>query len=191
MHRYPLVLLLVLFTGCISQADNPVQSVSETEEYAVYTALIKERYTGWVIVIKDHTSSGRSPSEDLSKMLQRAQQEMSGVEQETLDDFLAKNGQSHPLGDYFNIKTRIVLISDEERKKIFGESFGWIKFYVRYPLSDGILTFSRVGFNDEMDQALAYIGHSKGWLEGIGYYVLLTKENGVWTIQDKMVLWIS
>jgi len=35
-----------------------------------------------------------------------------------------------------------------------------------------------------MSQASVYLGHSKGSLSGIGCYLLLIKENGVWKIQD-------
>lgn len=184
-----LIMVIILVTGCM-QTETPIND-TEAEEYAVYSALIEERFDDFVIVIKDHTACDRAAREDLNGRLQWVYEAMPAAQQETFDDFLAKNGQSYPLKNLFNVRGKVILVSEEKLRKIFEGEFGWLEFYVRYPFSQGIMTLSRVGFNEEMDQALIYTGNQSGSLSGAGYYVLLTKEEGVWTIQDSIIVWIS
>ena len=190
MRQYiVLFMVIILVTGCIQQ-EIPTDD-SEAEEYAVYSALIDERFDEILIVIKDYTAYDRIAGEDLSGRLQWVYETMPAAQQETFDDFLAKNGQSYPLKNLFNIGSKVTLVSEEKVRGIFQGEFDWLEFYVRYPFSQGIMTLSRVGFNAEMDQALVYIGNQSGGLSGAGYYVLLTKEEGAWTIQDNIIVWIS
>ena len=169
------------------------------EEYAVYAALIDtgfdlirfiySRDEVHLIVIIDHTSGGKAGS-DLEETLEWVTEEMPEVEQETCDNFLIKNEQSYPLGDFFNLTTTVILLSNEEARKIFQEGGGWKEFYMRYPISQGIMDLSRVGFNSEMNQALVYLANVAEDSIGSGYYVLLRKENNVWIIQCWISQWI-
>ena len=173
--------------------------ILQKEEYAVYTALIN---TGFdlirykygrdeihLIVIRDHTSGSRIGS-DLKKTLEWIAREMPEVEQETLDSFWIKNGQSHPLSDFFDPTIAVALFSEEEVRDIFHEGAGWEEFYVKYPFSQGIMVLSRVGFNSGMDQALVYLANEAEDSIGAGYYVLLTKEDGIWTIHSWINQWV-
>jgi hypothetical protein len=51
--------------------------------------------------------------------------------------------------------------------------------------------FSRVGFNDTVDQALVYVADVAGPLAGSGFYHLMEKKHGQWTIQQSIMVWIS
>jgi hypothetical protein len=66
-----------------------------------------------------------------------------------------------------------------------------VLFYERYPNTPGITTLSRVGFNEPLDQALVYIGTMSHWKAGVGYYVLLSKVNGSWLVEQQVMTWIS
>ena len=62
----------------------------------------------------------------------------------------------------------------------------------------GYETFSRVGFNANLDQALVYMGSEEDMVVGTyesgvgqGYYYLMKKVNGVWTIDQKVQVWIT
>ncbi len=190
MRQYTmLIMVIILVIGCM-QEETPIND-TEAEAYAVYSALIGERFDEFVIVIKDHTAYDRAAREDLSGRLQWVKETMPAAQQETLNDFLANNEQSYPLKDFFDIRGTVILISEEKLRKIFQGEFDWLEFYVYYPFSQGIMTLSRVGFNAEMDQALVYTGNQSGSLSGAGYYVLLTKEEGNWTIQDDTIVWVS
>ena len=78
--------------------------------------------------------------------------------------------------------------ADEE---MFKQADGWRAFYAKYPGSVGYVSLSRVGFNNEADQALVYVGHTCGGLCGTGKLVLLQKQNGLWGITKELLLWIS
>ncbi|MGD2250698.1 MAG: hypothetical protein PVF58_20060 [Candidatus Methanofastidiosia archaeon] len=166
------------------------------EEYAVYRALLNEGYhliedkysrdEIQMIVIIDHTY-GCEPYEDLSKVLEWVGQKMPLTEQETLDNFQLRNAESHPLGDYFNLSVEVVLVSIEEIREMFQKDNGWEEFYATYPFSQGTMILSRVGFNTDMDQALLYVEFSTDYSIGGAYYILFTKENGVWTLQNWII----
>ncbi|KYK31890.1 MAG: hypothetical protein HXS48_07765 [Theionarchaea archaeon] len=115
---------------------------------------------------------------------------MRAVKQETFDDFQIKNTQPCPLADFFDLDVTVVFMNEKEVREHF-QNDAWFELYAKYPFSQGIMTLSRVGFNSEMNQALVYVGNQKEILSGAGYYVLLTKMNGVWIIQDKVMIWIS
>ena len=174
-------------------------NVLRDEEYAVYRAFIDTGLhlfpIGYrcdeiqLIVIIDHTYGSESDQE-LNKTLEWVSQRMPLTEQETLDNFQLKNAESHLLGDYFNLTIEVVLVSTEETRKMLQKDNGWEEFYAMYPFSQGIMILSRVGFNAEMNQALLYVANSSDDNIGAGYYILFTKENGVWTLQSWARSWI-
>lgn len=185
----------MLTVGCICTAPlnaPTAQNDRQADEYDVYAALINEMYVrGQVelIVIVDYTATGLG--DDLDKTLEYVAESISDVQKETLDDFKIQNDQSYPLSDDFDLDVTHKLISQQEMTEIFSEGDGWDEFYTKHPNSQGTMTLSRVGFNQERDQALVYVGNQGHWLAGAGYYVLLAKENGVWVIQGEVMVWIS
>ena len=181
-------IIIIIFAG---NSDEQMLSDSEAEEYQVYSALIEEQFFEKVIVIRDHTFCEIFPETNLDETLQALQEHMPAIEQEVLEDFLTKNEQEYPLGRSFKTNSIIIFISDEKIEEIFQGTFYWLEFYIRYPLSQGIMGLSRVGFNSEMNQALVYMENASGSLSGEGLYILLVKENGVWIIQDRRLVWIS
>ena len=68
---------------------------------------------------------------------------------------------------------------------------GWDDFYAKYPNSQGVLTLSRVGFNNAKDTAVLYAGNQSHWVAGEGNMVLMKKTAGRWTLQDEAMMWIS
>jgi len=136
-----LLLILILLGGCLTQEKNPpVLDAAEAEEYIIYTVLLEKWSFAWVVVIEDHTRCDAYFREKPSERLQWVKEGMPELEQETLDDFFSKNEQSHPLGNFFSVKARIVLLSQEEHKEIFERKGRWIEFCLRYPFSDGTYT---------------------------------------------------
>ena len=176
------------------------------EEYAVYSALIRSRYhRGFgmpggdymtqpvgVYIIEENTSVKKSGRKHMKETLQWACEQMSEtVSQETLEDFLTKNEQSYSLGDFFDLPARVMFISDIEETKIFWKGFSWMEFYAKYPFAQGVMTVSRVGFDVERKKALVYVGNMEGGLAGAGFFFLLIKEGGVWTVREEVIQWVS
>ena len=59
------------------------------------------------------------------------------------------------------------------------------------PRSQGILTLSRVGFNQARDTAVLYAGNQWHAAAGEGNMALMKKTAGGWTVQDKAMMWTS
>lgn len=177
-------------------AVTPTTGSAATEEYAVYAAIIEWGFlteSTRLIVVTDHTAAGLFVEESLDEqMIEYIRDNMgTDLQAETLNDYLAKNEETYELEKRFPLNMQYVLISEAELSKIFEDGEGWDQFYETYPNSQGTMTLSRVGFNTNMDQALVYVGNQAHYLAGIGYYVLLAKEESAWAIENAVVAWIS
>jgi hypothetical protein len=114
------------------------------------------------------------------------------VAQATVDSFRSRNEAAHPFPPDLDLGVPYSLLSQDQRNQIFGQNqSGWEVFYANYPNSPGITTLSRAGFNAAFDQALVYVGTQSNWLAGAGYYILMKKVNGAWTIDQRVMTWIS
>jgi hypothetical protein len=196
-----LLLGLICFANC-KQSSTDVHSSTrndlkvegqENVEYAVYSALIEEMYVNEkveLVVIKDHTKLNPL-LRNLSDELERVRLKMPTVSQETLSDFQEKNKKSYPIERAFKLSLPYVLFGEKEDKEIFQDAQSWRDFYKRYPDSQGLITLSKVGFDSGMSQALVYVGNQQAGLGGAGYYVLLSKKNDTWSIQERYGAWIS
>ncbi len=195
-----LVLLSCLLASCSvpslqnqAFATDTQQAIIDNEEYAVYSALITERYIRpsiHLIVIRDHTGLDYDGL-DLDTRLTYVQQNLTQLTPELLDNFKLNNTQPFPLKSQFKLDVSYLLINDAQSKEIFASPDGWQNFYQRFPLSQGEMTLSRVGFNPSLDMALVYVGNTSGFLAGSGYYLLMSKENGIWKNVAEIMVWIS
>ncbi len=194
-----LLLAVSLLTSCTFSFAQDKASTSATqaameleEEYAVYNALIVERYiTASVhqVVIRDHTAL--EPSENLDTRFASLLKNIPELTPEMVAEFRSKNASQSPLEQRFNLGVDYVLVSDEQLHQIFAAQDGWVEFNKQFVLSQGMMTLSRVAFNPHMDKALVYVGNQYAWLGGMGYYLLLVKEDGTWKILREDMAWIS
>ena len=166
----------------------------EAEEYAVYSTLIQTRYIDTqkpaLIVIRDETVLDYFSGE-LGEHLESIRQGLPDLTDEVSADFEAQNKQPQPLKSLFTISVKYVFISRQEIQTTFNRQDGWDVFYTKYPNSQGHMHLSGVGLNPQMDMALVYVGNMRYALAGEGYYVLLKKVNGQWTVQGQTMVWES
>jgi len=114
------------------------------------------------------------------------------LQQSTLDAYRKVNGQPaflrrslHPTVDY-------QLVNRAQLEPIFCYHCGsWPAYYKRFPGSQGLLTFSRVGFNTDGTQAFFYYSNMCDGLCGTGEYVIMEKHDGRWAIQQVIEMWVS
>lgn len=174
----------------------------DDEMYEVYSAAIRDIFLEWhdgtkspdelaarLVVVRDHALAYRwdKTEEPAERTLKWAKSAVA-VDKSTVEDFKRKCADSISLEARFTLPAKLVLISDHELENSFKNGRSWPSFYERYPNSIGYIVLSQVGFNTEHDQAFLYIGNSCGSLCGAGYYVLLAKDQGTWSVKHKDML---
>jgi hypothetical protein len=180
--------------------DNSVQNLSsdtiKLEEYVIYSTIIDEMYSFEKIklaVIQDQTTPFPVDQKEPNTM-DYVRERLPELKPEALANYIANNKAFSHLTNIFSARIRCVVVSDKDLKPVFKKAKHdrfWRPFYKRYPNSSGIIFFSKVGFNAEMNQAFLYAGRQCGGLCGAGQYILLVKEESVWKIKQKLNLWVS
>jgi hypothetical protein len=196
MFKKLLLLSLALGVAACTAKPTSIPTPSagqvDIEEQAVYAFLLPKMYKNRGYVIMSTTATSATGVDNTAQTLDYVLQNMHGVAPETAGSFRTRNDMAYPIRPDMNLGSPYTLLSQAERNRIFGQNqSGWEIFYNRYPQAPGITTLSRVGFNSTFDQALVYIGTQSNWLAGEGYYVLLKKTGGVWSINQQVMIWVS
>ena len=182
--------------ACSSTPADP-----NAEEAAIYAVLFGNT-GGKLLIIEEQTATGNDGVSDTAQTVASATSRMTGVDPATTDSFLSRNATAQSLRADMSLGSPYVLLSPKD--PIWGDLNFWQTFRTRYPNGLGIPqgvgyeTLSRVGFNTNMDQALVYMGSQTSMVVGTyvsfygeGYYYLVKKVNGVWTVDQKVGVWIT
>ena len=164
------------------EAREPSVSAIKLEEYAVYSVVINDLLQPGdrLLIVNELTDHVPYNNEGVFNYFKNE----FGLSLETINDFNNRNTQQQRLERLLDLDTRYMLISKEELNYFFSAHGGrWEAFNERYPNSQGVAAVSRVGFNPEMNQALVYRSNSYADTGGGRGYIMLTKENGIWTIK--------
>jgi hypothetical protein len=129
--------------------------------------------------------------DDEERLVRYLRENLEGIGEETLEDFVAKNREPHPVEPDLNPEGRLVCLDDEEFGRMFRDADGWDRFRHTFPESDGTLRFSRVGLDRSVTQAVLYAGQQFDWSVGSGGYWLLSKSGGEWTEAGRCGEWLS
>jgi heat shock protein HslJ len=174
------------------------QADTSFDEDAVYAALLREWRGGSGQFVILNETRFNAPGKELDETLDAVQTQLKSLEDAglpvldatTMADFRKKNRSLHRLDAILDIPFPVVFISQEEVDALFagGEKAGWQAFQARYPDTLGILSLSRVGFDETGDQALVYMGLQADDDTG-GFYSLLTRHNSIWTATTSFRLW--
>lgn len=190
LKRIPVALFTLSFTACsfLTPAATPSAADIEKEEQAVYSFFVGggER----AVLILQNTSADISAN-DPQKSLDYIRSGLPSLSDEALDNFVQRNQQSGPLTPDMELDVDYILLSTEELSEITRQSNWGEVITQKYPGSYGYTIFSRVGFNNTLDQAVIYVGNMAAPLMGSGFYYLMEKENGDWVIKEQVMAWIS
>jgi hypothetical protein len=184
------------------------ENAAEAEEYAVYSALIQSMYVDTergrpyatprpgappeLIVLMDQTRVDAPPESGLRETLNSRFSDWPRLEDDILADFETENEHPRALKPLFSLSVESVLLSVPELEALWADKApGLDAFREEYPTSQGLLTLSRVGFNQGMDAALVFAANDLGGTGGEGYYWLLGKVAGRWTVQKGFMIWTS
>jgi len=169
------------------------------EEYKVYCEVLMQTSQGdkpFFIVYDTTANLASGMLQGFDRKTADYIKEQSGVtlDEDLIADFENKNKAAVKLEAKFtyNKNLSVVIAPRKDIDDIFSsQEDGWEEFYKKYPGSTGTTELSRVGFNKDMTMALVYFGNQRHWLAGAGYYVILKKEDGNWTVLASAMAWIS
>lgn len=174
------------------QAVKKITFIEDKDEYAVYEAVLKEKFQnrlGRTIVLnKEVTGCSTVIDRDTEAHFPR-----SALDELFSDCYSKKWGNYELVGNYFQTEEKIVLVSEDELGKIFIPTCdsGWRKFYRKFPNSVGNASLSRVGFDSSRNFAVVNFGNQSGCLAGGGQIVFLQKENDRWKVKKSQATWVS
>ncbi|HEY6331136.1 MAG TPA: hypothetical protein VI756_17545 [Blastocatellia bacterium] len=178
----------------VGAADN--HHDPDSAEYDVYAAVIARRIVNAgvkkIVIAKNTVKPGtfdRQIEESRETFMNNVSADLS---RETVEDYIDKGRGSRQIELRSMPGVEFVLLDQSIIATFFQRGpDGWTDLKAKYPGIGGIFTFSRVGFNHEMNQALVYAGWSCGPLCGHGDFFFLEKHAGAWTIKKQYSLWIS
>lgn len=195
----PAILVLCAFYGQDSPSPPPQTCQFTDEDYAVYSAVLdnlgrpEDPEEEWrdkrETILADSTIPGENPGgngwgfRSASKRAPTPQ---------TIRNYNARSANICHLQSRFTAKISPSLISRESLEKNFmKKGDGWSRFYKDHPDAAGYWDFSAVGYSEDHQEALLYLGHHCGPLCGTGHLVLLERENDIWVVKNRLALWIS
>jgi len=191
---------LALLQGASGSVSSP-RFNTELEEYAVYSAVLKDMHKPLAnksILVVDRSRSPACTDQLLEDHLcdDAVFDIPSGAERcpstTTIINYIRANAHPRHLNDQFDTQHKHSMLSNDVFEDIFKDGCGgWSAFCEKYNDADGYVTFSRVGFNGSGTQALVYVVRMHGGLSGTGGYVFLAKKGGAWQTQRWLRLWIS
>jgi hypothetical protein len=186
------VLLVLLLCSCspgLSRATATPPPDVELEEYAVHSALIRQNPIGYDLgssfVVREQTVA------DLD-MFERTLENVRRLPTGLVDSYRSRNAASYTLSPELDVEQDYAMMPQEEFDQVFrSKGSVWTRFQANYPEAGGLITLSRVGFDEKGDKALAVFGFRCGDLCGAGGIYLLVKENGDWKVQETLMAWQS
>lgn len=161
------------------------------DEREVLSVCLGHLYLGERQVVRSLTRSGAHMPDDEESLFSYLRENLEGIDEETLEDFILKNREQHPVEPEFNPGGRLICLDDEEFQRVFTDVDGWDCFRRTFPESDGTLRFSRVGIDRSVTQAVLYAGQQFDWSIGSGGYWLFSKSGGEWIEAGRSGAWIS
>ena len=157
--------VLVVGHGFRGNRDaKPSDSAVSTEEYAVYSALVRE---GQRVLNETSVSFLSDLDGGGAELLKQAPV----LKKSTIADYIQKNAKTCPLSDKFT--TKVTLVGTDK----YGSG-----------RENAVVFFSRVGFDADGGQALVHIGSHCSPACADDYYSVLTKAGKEWRVANSIHL---
>lgn len=197
----------------VSWEQAPARPVAEVSgpEYRVLSDYMAGTFTGdngearvgrrvSAIVIINETQSDRNDNKienDNGKPLSWTEisaylrKEMPTLQRASLNSFRDVNAHPASFQRSFHLPVAYELVDKTEIDAVLKQDGWWKDFYKKYPNSQGILSFSRVGFSPDGKQAIFYASNGCGGKCGTGTYVIMEKVDSGWKVAKEILFWIS
>jgi hypothetical protein len=179
------ILSVILICATLSSCtpNTPTRSRNE-EEIAVYSAIFNEQkdqsdsylsYTRTLLINRETRFYDFEKNDLLTSFV--------FVENSTYEDYIAANQQSSTLDYVFTEIGNYEYFDFPEPGEDYWEEQQ--AMMDKYPLFTSVTTFSRVGFNEEMDEALVFVSYYCGALCGTGGVFKLVRIGETWKVRKK------
>jgi hypothetical protein len=111
----------------------------------------------------------------------------------TIQDFVVKSCTAGHLSHTFHTDLpRTFVVAESVRLRDWPmEKNGSPPFEQQFPAAGGIISFSHVGFDSSLHEAMVTVSFICGGLCGSGHRYVLRKESGHWEVVNKWMLWVS
>lgn len=115
------------------------------------------------------------------------------IQADTIQDFLRKSCTAGRLSQTFHTDLPKSFIGVESIHFEGGpiERNGSKSFEQLFPGAGGVISFSHVGFDPALREAIVVVSDVCGGLCGSGHRYILRKKQAHWAVVSKMMLWIS
>jgi hypothetical protein len=182
------LVLVAIACSTLTPKPTPPAADIEKEEQSVYSFFVGPGKGPFLILQETSTGISEHSPQELKASLKSG---FKNISNGTIDSYLARNDKPSQLSPDMNIGANYTLLSTDELARISSQS-NWGELLAnKYPNSHGYTIFSRVGFNNSLDQAVIYVGKVAGPMMGSGSYYLLEKKDGEWLLMDQVNYWIS
>lgn len=171
--------------------DAQVLNGTQVDEYSVYSAVLNSEVltnrAAQVAVGAMTVSDFRGTAlGNRSDPLSYVQQRIPGLGLAILGDFHRKNMEAIPMISSFQTRLPCVLLSAQEEDEVLKRN-SWTAFQNRFPRSQGLTRFSRVGFDPGVTVAFLYAGIEENAFSSTRYFLYLRKGiQGNWVIEAKV-----
>lgn len=205
-----LVLLLTFTVGVATVAFRLIPhfiSSEETEEYAVYSALLKEviiKDDAKLLIIQNQTQFYEFPYHyegmTSDERIRHMRKNYPSAAEDTLMDFESKYMQPSELRPNFDITIKYILIDKIPNERVLEDKAELEEgnsgtptqaLFEKYPDARGVISLSKIGFNQDRTEAFVRVEFTHCGLCGRGDQVLLEKKSGVWKVKGIFNLWVT
>lgn len=191
------LLIAILFFSCKKESEEELCSDFKLEEptlndetdYEIINAVLETYFIDFDFL---HIVQKTKTTVHIELIEDKLASENIVLDSLTKSDFLEKNESEFYLSNDILKFNSAHLISNAEFNCFFSAEYqGWEDYYNRYPKSTGIHTFTRPGINDSGTQAIIEYGWQAHYDTGMGYFIILEKENNIWQIKHRFYTWAS
>ena len=179
---------VAILCGCSSSPFRPVLP-QEKEEYAIFTFIVDSIYLrgkSWSPKIEEYTVAGNPW--DFPDSLSKRPDSL-----KHLPVSMMMYASRHPQFDWFDLEHDYA-IKNRKPWQLLAESFALTRapdMRTEFSRGTASITFSRVAFSSNFDQAVLYVEYSSGKTRDNGSYLVFQRVKGLWTMVDRFGEWQS
>jgi hypothetical protein len=198
---------LTALIACYANSQTPKDNHPEVSqsEYEIFSAFIARSFVGKAgnervafpvsqIIIVDRTDYDPSEIEEemswkeTRKFLRK---QVPSLQLATTDNFREANLSQAALQQRFGLPLPYQLVVGSTLDSIIHDIADWPQYYKQYPGAQGFLTFSRVGFSPDGEQAMFYVTNHCGGKCATGSFVVARKRDAKWAVVKEVIFWVS